>query len=167
VHKPRYIVDERVGCIAVIDTMIPNEGPGLHIDDPNVLFFRRGYWSDLEHRWRLSAEDVKGAKSSCTHLNRKEAKRLRKRLNKRQDNKKSPKKIRMEQAEDSPGMTVKEKSMLPSPSFLNLTPCQCSDTTLSLELLQNEPHSLTLKCSDCGRYIVDTTPTEGDLTRTL
>lgn len=38
----RYVVDERVGCVAVRDTLVHDNGAGLHSDTPGVVWFRFG-----------------------------------------------------------------------------------------------------------------------------
>jgi len=40
--QARFHVDERVGCVAVIDLTIPNRSPGLHRTDENVVRFWSG-----------------------------------------------------------------------------------------------------------------------------
>lgn len=71
----RYQIDERVGCIAVIDTTIQAPSPGLHRDDPHVVWYRRGVvidgkifgWS--HSHWRVPKYRVKQAQRVCDLLN--------------------------------------------------------------------------------------------------
>lgn len=37
----RYTIDDRTGCVAIIDTTIPHHSNGLHADDDHVV----RYWS--------------------------------------------------------------------------------------------------------------------------
>jgi hypothetical protein len=74
----RYKVDRRVGCIAVIDTTIESDCPGLHPDSIGVV----KYWSGrrIEHKcptcghvshseWEVPEETVKEAQKLCDELN--------------------------------------------------------------------------------------------------
>lgn len=36
----RFYVDARIGCVAVRDRTIINNSPGLHEDDPDVVWFK-------------------------------------------------------------------------------------------------------------------------------
>ena len=43
---PRYEVDERAGCIAVIDTTVAASCAGLHPDDAQVFWFSGGEYEE-------------------------------------------------------------------------------------------------------------------------
>jgi hypothetical protein len=63
----RYALDERVGCVAVIDTTVEAPSPGLHRTDRHVV----AYWSG---RWRAGAWQVRPkvrelAASRCREMN--------------------------------------------------------------------------------------------------
>lgn len=40
----KYAIEERVGCIAIIDVEIGRPGPGLHHDDADIIEYRAGKW---------------------------------------------------------------------------------------------------------------------------
>jgi len=71
--EERYIVDERVGRIAIIDTYDPNydpERPGLESETPGVIKHEHGYWSNNE--WNLPNKTSKRFHAECRFLNAKQ-----------------------------------------------------------------------------------------------
>lgn len=73
----RYVVDERVGCIAVIDSLIEH-GNGLHRDDEHVIAYWHGVKIDsgMTGGWTIYEGDKISAHTLCNYLNSKDA-RLR------------------------------------------------------------------------------------------
>ena len=66
----RYEVDQRSGCIAVIDTTIPVPSPGLHSDDPHVVWFSHGYpEADPYPHWHIRGIDRLRAYRRAHELN--------------------------------------------------------------------------------------------------
>lgn len=64
----RYKVDERTGCVAIMDTFFPNDSPGLHSDDMGVVKY-----SNLKMSWQLdwkSEETVREFNRLCDVLNK-------------------------------------------------------------------------------------------------
>ena len=71
--KKRYEIDHRTGCIAVIDTTIPWNSPGLYSYSDHVVFYKGGYQRPEKdgkpNGWGVREEDVKRAESLCDSLN--------------------------------------------------------------------------------------------------
>ena len=69
--QERYIVDERVGCIAVIDTNKQEPSPGLHADDSHVEWYRGGYSDERNELcpWHVRGIDRVEAWRVCNRLN--------------------------------------------------------------------------------------------------
>ena len=77
--KPRYYVDERVGCIAVRDRQNTDpDYPGLHADTPGVVRYRRGELNrqtcphchqEMNGAWMISEADRLDARAECARLN--------------------------------------------------------------------------------------------------
>lgn len=67
----RYIVDERIGCIAVVDTLHPAfpSGNGLHFDYDEVV----AYWTKMDENVKGAVDEnrltVEFARRLCTRLN--------------------------------------------------------------------------------------------------
>lgn len=70
---PRYIVDERNGCIAIRDTEHPdfNKSEGLNKDMPDVVYFELGTRIGTGRfiTWDLDPKTIKVFKSRCDYLN--------------------------------------------------------------------------------------------------
>lgn len=63
-----YEVDQRVGCIAVIDTRLKDEGHnGLQRDDKHVVKFWIGDYNNSN--WSISERQILKAKELCEQLN--------------------------------------------------------------------------------------------------
>ena len=71
-HLPRYYVDLRVGCVAVRDRSIKDEGPGLHSDMPSVIRFWPGSQVRVDDcvNWQVSDIDVLAARRHCEDFNK-------------------------------------------------------------------------------------------------
>lgn len=74
----RYVVEERVGCVAVRDTLVHDNGTGLHSDTPGVVWFKFGKrivdvcdtcGSKLGMGWEVPKEDVREAHEIAKTLN--------------------------------------------------------------------------------------------------
>ena len=71
VKKDRYFVDERVGCIAIRDTMHPEYDetyPGLHDYTVDVIEFRMGDMDD-KYNWQISDIDRNILTYKCEKMN--------------------------------------------------------------------------------------------------
>ncbi len=70
---PRFIVDERNGCIAIRDTHNPefNNSEGLNGDMPDVVNFAMGEKIDTGKfiTWDLAPEIIERFKNKCHRLN--------------------------------------------------------------------------------------------------
>lgn len=78
----RYMVDQRGGCIGIIDTTMERTRNGLCADDPETVWFRMGFrvpkppCKECGHRpegeWALQPLIVEEANELCRALNAKE-----------------------------------------------------------------------------------------------
>lgn len=78
----KYSIDQRVGCIAIINNTIPAPSNGLHFNDCNVIKYWHGYWlpnsefysciKEIGGSWRVAAFIIRRAKKLCQKLNIKE-----------------------------------------------------------------------------------------------
>lgn len=70
--KNRFIVDERAGCVAVIDTKSFPDTPGLQADLNGVLAYWDGYKLKLAYgdRWEVEDWKIKKAHELCNLLNK-------------------------------------------------------------------------------------------------
>jgi len=67
----RYFIDERVGCIAVLDRTKANcNTPGLNRDTSGVVRFWNGIYQDDE--WHVPEQYWRLANDLCAKLNREE-----------------------------------------------------------------------------------------------
>jgi hypothetical protein len=72
----RYIIDERVGCIAVIDTTkifsktTKFHSPGLHDDTLGVVKRWQGIFDHDWYRWNIPRQYLKEAYELCERLNK-------------------------------------------------------------------------------------------------
>lgn len=69
---PRFILDVRVGCAAVRDTMHPRynkDYPGLHHDTCDVVEYKHGYKNTENGCWEMAEEDIKYLTNYCASLN--------------------------------------------------------------------------------------------------
>lgn len=65
----RYIVDERVGCIAIRDTKFTDpDYPGLHNDTEGVLFYWHGK-KDENEAWHVNPVIVEKIQLLCEAMN--------------------------------------------------------------------------------------------------
>ena len=74
----RFFIDERVGCIAIRDRTLTDQGyPGLHFDTEGVVFYRAGaitatrceHCGNLGSSWGISSADRAAAILECARLN--------------------------------------------------------------------------------------------------
>lgn len=67
---PRFFVDRRIGCIAIIDSQHPDfdkEYEGLNVDMPFIVKFQMG---DLSRDgWNIKEDVVRKFNSECFSLN--------------------------------------------------------------------------------------------------
>lgn len=72
--KPRYVVDERNGCIAIRDTQHPDymKSNGLESDMADVIEYELGtsLYFDKKMTWDLDPEIIKKFYKKCDILNR-------------------------------------------------------------------------------------------------
>lgn len=71
-NKPRYEVDERGGCIAVIDTTIEPPSQGLHEYSAHVVWFHMGEWTvygPMAGGWNVPQDTIDAAHVECARLN--------------------------------------------------------------------------------------------------
>ena len=78
----KYSVDQRVGCIAIIDNIISAPSNGLHRDDAHVVKYWHGYWlpnlnlnkqiENCDGNWRVAKFIIKRAEKLCQKLNTEE-----------------------------------------------------------------------------------------------
>ena len=70
---PRYIVDERNGCIAIRDTEHPKfkESGGINQDLPDVVYFEMGTKIDTGKfiTWDIDPKTIRVFHSRCNYLN--------------------------------------------------------------------------------------------------
>lgn len=69
----RYFVDERVGCVAVVDSRVAH-GPGLHADSEAVVWYRKGQRAGERSPswviWEVPESLRQQADIECARLNR-------------------------------------------------------------------------------------------------
>lgn len=74
----RYMVDERSGCIGVIDTTMERTRNGLAKDDPEVVWYRAGHHvpnpcphcgKDQGGSWSIDPKASEEARALCDRLN--------------------------------------------------------------------------------------------------
>lgn len=64
----RYIVEERIGCVAVMDTdKMDINAPGLHRDTSGVVKYWQGVWTD--EQWTVPEHYLKESQVLCDQLN--------------------------------------------------------------------------------------------------
>jgi hypothetical protein len=68
----KYVVDERVGCVAVYPSPKKECLSGV-ATDPECLFYARGMWNDKLGHWTVDPIDVKRAVRICEMANRLES----------------------------------------------------------------------------------------------
>ena len=77
----RYEIDQRVGCIAVVDTEVKSNSDGLHPDTPGVAKYWHGYQDIITCKecghikpsdWKIEDSDIKEAKELVEKLNKEE-----------------------------------------------------------------------------------------------
>lgn len=66
-EKDYYIVDVRVGCIAVYLKSREGDTNGCHKDDDRNVFYKEGLFKNGE--WFISEQDIKEAEKICDKLN--------------------------------------------------------------------------------------------------
>jgi hypothetical protein len=64
----RFRIDERVGCMAVIDTDVPYDSPGLHCDSKHVVAYWHGSKNHVDD-WEIPHYFITQAKNLCDMLN--------------------------------------------------------------------------------------------------
>ena len=62
-----YAVEERIGCVAVVDTREERPGPGLHPTDHDVVAFWHGRWKG-DH-WTVPKKYLRRARKLVKALN--------------------------------------------------------------------------------------------------
>lgn len=69
----RYVVDKRIGCIAVIDTYSNFESEGLHEYNPNVVWYEHGIYANIRgsdlKEWNLKEGAIERAAVECDKWN--------------------------------------------------------------------------------------------------
>jgi len=63
----QFIVEERIGCVAIMDTTKVTDSPGLHCDTLGVVRYWQGSWEN--GHWHVPERFLKEAHKVCCSLN--------------------------------------------------------------------------------------------------